>query len=544
VQIGAAMGREFSHALLASVAHKLEAELASALNRVVEAGLLFRQGVPPHASYLFKHALVQDAAYGTLLREPRRALHARISNILERDFADIAESQPELLAHQCTEAGLIEKAARLWGKAGLRSFDRSMLLEATAQLKRALAQITSLASTPTLRREQIKLQVTLANALMVTKGYAAPETKISLDQARLYIERAEALGEPPEDSLLLFSTLFGFWAANFMAFNGDGLRGLAMQFLSLAETQRATVPLMIGHRIMATSLLFTGRITEGRRHYDQAIALYDPSAHRSLAARFGGDVRVGILCFRSMALWLLGFPEAALKDADDALKYARESSHAFTLMNALNVTTFSHVWCGSNAIANAQADELVALADEKGSPMRKAGGIVLRGWLFASTGNPSNAIQLINDGVAVYMSTGSTTMVPLTLLYLARAYALLGKSDDAWRCIGQATTAMETTKECWCEAEVHRMAGEIELTSPERDAAKAEAYFERALAVARKQQAKSWELRSAMSMARLWRGQGKRQQAHDLLAPVYRWFTEGFDTLDLKEAKALLDELA
>jgi predicted ATPase len=365
-----------------------------------------------------------------------------------------------------------------------------------------------------------------------------------LDQARLYIERAEALGEPPEDSLLLFSTLFGFWAANFMAFNGDALRGLAMQFLSLAETQRATVPLMIGHRIMATSLLFTGRITEGRRHYDQAIALYDPSAHRSLAARFGGDVRVGILCFRSMALWLLGFPEAALKDADDALKYARESSHAFTLMNALNVTTFSHVWCGSNAIANAQADELVALADEKGSPMRKAGGIVLRGWLFASTGNPSNAIQLINDGVAVYMSTGSTTMVPLTLLYLARAYALLGKSDDAWRCIGQATTAMETTKECWCEAEVHRMAGEIELTSPERDAAKAEAYFERALAVARKQQAKSWELRSAMSMARLWRGQGKRQQAHDLLAPVYRWFTEGFDTLDLKEAKALLDELA
>ena len=220
-QIGAAIGREFSHALLAAVVRKPEAELSSALDRLIAAGLLFRQGVPPHATYLFKHALVQDAAYGTLLREPRRALHARIAETLESQFAEIAESQPELLARHCTEAGLIEKAAGLWGKAGQRSLERSALVEAVEQLTRALAQIATLPATPALRREQIKLQVALITPLIHVKGFAAPETKAAAERARLLIEQAEALGEPPEDPLLLFSVLYGFWIANFVAFNGD-----------------------------------------------------------------------------------------------------------------------------------------------------------------------------------------------------------------------------------------------------------------------------------------------------------------------------------
>ena len=249
-QIGSAIGREFSHALLASVARKSEAELGSALDRLVQAGLLFRQGVPPQASYLFKHALVQDAAYGTLLREPRRALHARIAEALESQFAEIAESQPEMLARHCTEAGLIEKAAGLWGKAGQRSLARSALVEAAAQLTRALEQIATLPGTPALRREQIKLQVALITPLIHVKGYAAAETKAAAEQARLLIEQAEALGEPPEDPLLLFSVLYGFWVANLVAFNGDVIRDLAAQFLALAEKQGATVPLMIGHRLM------------------------------------------------------------------------------------------------------------------------------------------------------------------------------------------------------------------------------------------------------------------------------------------------------
>ena len=245
-QIGAAIGREFSHALLAAVVRKPEAELASALDRLIAAGLLFRQGVPPHATYLFKHALVQDAAYGTLLREPRRALHARIAETLESQFAEIAESQPELLARHCTEAGLIEKAAGLWGKAGQRSLERSALVEAAEQLTRALDQIATLPATPALRREQIKLQVALITPLMHVKGYAAPETKAAAERARLLIEQAEALGEPPEDPLLLFSVLYGFWTANYVAFNGDAVRELAAQFLALAEKQGTTVPLMIG----------------------------------------------------------------------------------------------------------------------------------------------------------------------------------------------------------------------------------------------------------------------------------------------------------
>ena len=220
-QIGAVIGREFSHALLAAVVRKPEAELQSALDRLMAAGLLFRQGVPPHATYLFKHALVQDAAYGTLLREPRRALHARIAETLESQFAEIAENQPELLARHCTEAGLIEKAAGLWGKAGQRSLERSALVEAVAQLTRALDQIATLPATPALRREQIKLQVALITPLIHVKGYAAPETKAAAERARLLIEQAEALGEPPEDPLLLFSVLYGFWVANFVAFNGD-----------------------------------------------------------------------------------------------------------------------------------------------------------------------------------------------------------------------------------------------------------------------------------------------------------------------------------
>ena len=288
-QIGAAIGREFSHALLAAVARKPEAELGSALDRLIEAGLLFRQGVPPHATYLFKHALVQDAAYGTLLREPRRALHARIAETLESQFAEIAESQPELLARHCTEAGLIEKAAGLWGKAGQRSLARSALVEAAEQLTRALDQIATLPSTPALRREQIKLQVALITPSCMSKAMLRPKPKRPWSR-RALIEQAEALGEPPEDPLLLFSVLYGFWVANIVAFNGDVLRELAAQFLALAEKQKATVPLMVGHRLMGVPSCLREIFAEGRAHLDRAIALYDPAEHRPLATRFGEDI--------------------------------------------------------------------------------------------------------------------------------------------------------------------------------------------------------------------------------------------------------------
>ena len=501
--------------------------------------------MPPHATYLFKHALVQDAAYGTLLREPRRALHARIAETLESQFADIAESQPELLARHCTEAGLIEKAGGLWGKAGQRSLERSALVEAIEQLTRALAQIAALPATPALRREQIKLQVALITPLIHVKGYAAPETKAAAERARLLIEQAEALGEPPEDPLLLFSVLYGFWVANIVAFKGDVARNLAAQFLEFAEKQRATAPLMIGHRMMGISLMMTGDIAKAQAHCDLAFALYDPADHRLLATRFAVDARVAVWSYRSLSLWIFGHPDAALADAEQALRDAREIGQAATLMYALFHTAyFAYFHCRNYPATNALLHELIALADEKGAAFWKAGGEMLQGCVLAFTGKPSDAVHTITTGLGAWRSTGATLFIPEHLSCLARALAELGQLDDAWRCIGEAMMAMDTTKEKWAEAEVHRVAGEIALKSPDPDAAKAEANFQQALTIARQQQAKSWELRAAMSLARLWRDQGKVREARELLAPVYGWFTEGFDTRDLKEAKALLEELA
>jgi predicted ATPase len=543
-QLGATIGREFSHALILAVARKPEAELGPALNRLIQAGLVFRQGQPPHATYLFKHALVQDAAYGTLLREPRRSLHARIAETLESQFPEVAENQPELLARHSSEAGLIEKAAEMWGKAGQRSLARSALVEAIEQLTRALDLIAALPGTTAMRRDQIKLQVSLANALMHTKGYATPETKTALGQARSLIERAEALGEPPEDPLLLFSVLYGVWTSNYVASNGDVVRDLSAQFLALAEKHGATAPLVIAHRIMGISLATTGDVAKGRAHFDRASTLYDPVEHRALATRFGVDAAASILSFRSWTIWVLGYPEAALADADNALKIARDIGQAATLMYALTVTSHPLIHCGNYATASMQTDELIKLADEKGSPFWLAYGRMNKGSIWALTDKPSDGVQMLTNAINTCRSTGARMFLPWYLSNLSCAYSEVGQFDDAWRSIGEAMTAAETTKETWCEAEVNRIAGEIALLSPEPDAAKAEAYFERALVVARHQQAKSWELRAAMSLARLWREQGKVHQARDLLAPVYGWFTEGFDTRDLKEAKALLEELA
>ena len=379
---------------------------------------------------------------------------------------------------------------------------------------------------------------------MHIKGYSAPETKAAAERARLLIEQAETLGEPLEDPLLLFSVLYGFCLVNILAFNGDVACDLTAQFLALAEKQRATIPLMVGHRLVGSSSAFTGDSVDGRAHYDQALALYDGTKHRSLATRFGQDVRVSILSFRSITLWMLGYPEAALTDVDQVVKDAREIDHAPSLMYALLITSMTHLLVGNYAAATAQTDELLAVAEEKNTPFWKAFGRTVQGCALAEAGEASDAVHQITSGIAALRSTGATWTLPSWLSYLGKSNADLRQFDDAWCCISEAIVAVEKTKERWFEAEVNRIAGEIALMGPQNDSAKAEAYFERALAVARQQQAKSWELRAAMSLARLWRDQGKPQQARELLAPVYGWFTEGFDTRDLKDAKALLEELA
>jgi predicted ATPase len=501
-QIEAAIGREFSHALLVAVARKPEAVLAGSLDRLTQSGLLFRQGTPPHAAYLFKHALVQDAAYGTLLRESRRVLHARIAEALQSQFAEIAESQPELLAHHYTEAGLIEKAAGLWGRAGQRSLERLALVEAVEQSTRAVDQIANLPTTPALRREQINFQVALANAIMHVKGYAAPETKTATERARLLIEQADGLGEPPEDPLLLFSVPHGFYIANLWAFNGNVLRSTAAQLLMLAEKQGTTAPLLIALRSMGLSLLLTGDLLNALAHQDRALSLYDPNSHRPLATRFG-VAGSAVFSHRSSTLWCLGYPEAALGDSEQALKDARGIDHAPTLINALSFATFPHIECGKYATAFSLLDELAALTDKTGALSWKTGEMAIKGRVLVLTGKASDAIPMIESSVAARLSTGTTLFIPMYCAYLAKAYSELGQFDNAWRRLGEAMVRIEATGESWFEAEVNRIAGEIALKSPDMDTAKAEAFFERALAVARQQQAKSWELRAAMSKARV-----------------------------------------
>ena len=541
-QIGSVIGRGFPYALLRDVAEMDDAPLQAALEKLAEADILLVQGVPPDSEYRFKHALIQDAAYENLLKSRRQILHRRVAETLRDKLGAAASAEPELLAQHFTRAGLTEAAIEWWGKAGQHSLARSALVEAAEQLARALDQIATLPGTPALRREQIKHQVALANALMHLKGYSAPEPKAAIEQARLFIERADSLGEASEDPLLLFSVLYGFWAANFVAGNAVS-RDLADHFLMLAKKQGATGPLLVGYRIMGHSLFYEGDFAQARTHYDQGIALYNPSEHRPLATRFGHDSGMAILSFRAWTLWALGNPDAALGDSDEALKIARDTGQAASLMFALFHAPTLQLLCGNYQVAAEGAEELCALAEEKSASLWKASGTVHQGCILAVTGRAREAVETLTAGIAAARSTGQNLFHPLYLSLLARAHADLGQFGDACRSIDQSMAAIETTKESWCESEVNRVAGEISLKSPEQDAGKAKAYFERALVVARNQQAKSWELRAAMSLARLWRDQGKRNEARDVLAPIYGWFTEGFDTLDLKEAKALLGEL-
>jgi predicted ATPase len=443
-----------------------------------------------------------------------------------KTFADVTANQPELLARHYTEAGLTAKAANFWGKAGQRSLERSALVEAAEQFTRALEQMEALPPTSSLRREQIKLQVALVSTLGHVKGHAALETKAAAEKARLLIEQAERLGEPLEDPLVLFSVLFGFWGVNFLAFNGDVLRELSAQFLSLAEKQGATVPLMVGHRCMGVSLLCAGDPSLGRQHHDRALSMYDPAVYRAFAMRFTSDMRVATLTFRVWTLWLLGYPDAALADVKQALTDAHEIGLASTTMPALNIIILTLIFCGNYASADEKANQLTALADEKGVPYWKAAGMAHHGCVLALTGKASDAIQILTSAITTWQATGATLLLPFRLAFLAKAHAELGQFKDAWRRLDEAMMVVESSKETWPYSEILRFAGELTLMSPEPDTAKAQEYLERALAVARQQQAKSWELRASMSLARLWRrpaqGAAGARTARSGLWLVYR----------------------
>ncbi|MET4804170.1 adenylate/guanylate cyclase domain-containing protein [Bradyrhizobium sp. LB11.1] len=502
-QMAAAIGREFSHALLASIAPVADPELGRSLDRLVAAGLLFRQGEPPHANYLFNHALIQEAAYGTLLREKRRALHAALAQSIELDFADIADGQPEVLARHCSEAGQLEKAASVWSKAGRRSLSRSALVEAAEQLSRALNLIAALPETAVLRRERITLQIELANALIHTKGHAAPETRAVFAQARALVQQAESLGEETDDPLVLFAVLYGFWVASRMSFQAEVTRELAAQFQTLAEQRKAETPLVLGHLLMGISLVLAGDFTSGFVELDRVEVLYDRARHRSLATRFGHDILVSGLSWRALSNWALGRADAAKADAEHALREAREFGHAASLMYALAHVSLTLIQLGQLAAVAALADELVQLAEEKRSIFWKAYGMLLRGRGLSLEGNDSAAADLIEAGISAMRSTGATAYAPWYLSALAAAYARSGRAEAGQRLVENALARISESGESWHEPEAYCIAAEVELALVPPNTARARTHFERALVVARIQMAKPFELRAAEGLKSL-----------------------------------------
>jgi class 3 adenylate cyclase/predicted ATPase len=541
-QIGSAIGPQFPYELARAVARCSDSELKAALDRLGDANVVFCQGVPPHATYCFKHALVQDAAYGTLLRGPRQELHARIATALRENSPDTSKTQPETLAHHYAEAGLIEQAASFWGKAGQRSVERSALIEAVAQLRKALHLMASLPTTPALRREQVKLQATLASTLIHVKGYSSPEVIVAFEQAGAMIEHAMSLDEPPEDPLLRFSVMYGLWASSYVAIDLDTALARARQFLTAAEAPDATTaPRVIGNRLMGTTLMMLGQFESAQAHLDRAIALYVPAQHRPLAARFGQGIGATVLAYRAWTLWPLGYPEAALRNAYGLIENGRELNHAGTLMYALFHAAVTKILSGQVAAAETDARELIALAEEKGASLWRALGTLVQGWTLLTARRAVDAARLIEIGLTDHEATGAASFRPIFLTALARAYAECHELDRAQNTIAKALATAEETNERWAESEIHRTAGQILLGMDE--APEAEARFRRSIRIARGQRARSWELRASTSLAQLCYRQRKPVEARELLAPVYSWFSEGLDTSDLTEAAALLNEL-
>jgi tetratricopeptide (TPR) repeat protein len=391
-----------------------------------------------------------------------------------------------------------------------------------------------------LRREQIKVQAALITPLLHLKGYAAPEARAAAERARLLIEEAEALGEPPEDPLLFLGVLHNAWRGNYVAFNGDAIRDLAAQSLRYAERQKKTVMLTHAHRFVGIALTFTGEVEEGLAHLNRAHALYDRAEQLQLPTAFGADADVLTLCFRSIALWVLGKPQAALADCDHAQKSAREIGQTLSTF-ALGLAAWAPLQCGHYGVVQRLVDELGPLAEEKSAGHWIAYVMLMKGALYASTGKPADAVRELTAGFAKWRSMGARVMVPLYMPYLARAHADLGQFDEAWRCIEAAVAAVNETKEKLYEPNIYIVAGDIARMSPRADHVKSAAYYEQALTVACAQQSNGWELRAAIRLAQLW--QDRPEVARSLLEPIYGSFDEGFETADLVAARALLSAL-
>jgi len=533
-QIAATLGRQFSHELISAVAEMPQPRLERALEQLIRAELVFRRGTPPDATYNFKHALVQDAAYSTLLRPRRQQLHGRIATTLERRFPETAAAQPELMAQHCAKAGLVEQAIEYWGKAGRLAIHRSTMAETAAHFGKALELLASLPKSPQRRSSELSFQLALAGAITAAKGWASPEAGEAYARAR------ELCREAPEGAPLAIA-----WnGAHSVLHNHAEIRAahqLADELAVLSEGRTDSNTKLITHKCLGLSHLFRAEFSRALHHMRQALTFYNEAEHRPPRLT-PHDMRVNCESFLAWTLLLLGQADQAMAHSRSALAWARELSHPYTLAAALHVNCVFHQLRGDGAILERRAEELVALATEQGFPHFVGSGTCFRGWaMLAQGGSIEEAINTMRWGLATKRATGAEIKVPYYLGLLAEAHRRANRIADGISLLDEALEVVERTDERWYEAELYRLMAETLITKSDRH--DAERWLRRALQTAQKQGARLWELRAAISVARLRRDQGKRTDARELLAPIYRSFTEGFDTRDLKEAAALLVEL-
>jgi predicted ATPase len=534
-QVGAAIGREFSYELIAAVTDHDDSALRIALDQLVDAGLVFRRGSLPDATFLFKHALVQDAAHGALLKSQRQHLHARIAQMLEERLPDHASAHPELVASHYAQAGLAEKAIEYWDKAGRLAVRRSTMAEAAAHFGKALESLATLPKGSQRRSSELALQLELAGTLTAVKGWASGEASEAYARAR------ELCRDAPEGPNLV-AALNGHRSILLNRAEFAAARQVADELLAVAERQDNPDARLTSHYGYGVILLFQAEFTRALQHLRQAITVHTGPINRSLIL-MPVDPGVGGRSFAAWVLLMLGYPDQALALSRQAIASARELGYPYTVAYSLHVNCIFHQLLGDGTTVRQRSQELVALAREQGFPHFVGSGTCFRGWATMMLGGSiQDAISEMQQGLATKRATGAEIKVPYYFSLLAEAHRRASRIAEGISLLKRALALVERTDERWYEAELYRARAEAFMSSSDRG--NAERWLHRALGTAQRQGARFWELRAANSMARLWCDQGERARARDLLAPIYGWFTEGFDTRDLKEARALLDELA
>jgi class 3 adenylate cyclase/predicted ATPase len=536
-QLGAVLGREFPYAWLRPISPLDEEALQDRLAQLVAAELLYQRGRPPRARYIFKHALIQEAAYQSLLKCTRQQVHQKVAELLEARFPETVEGQPELLAHHYTDAGLIEQAIPYWQRAGQQALQRSANLEAVQHLTTGLRLLATLPEAPARAQQDLDLLTALGPALIAAKGRGAPEVE------QIYV-RARALCVQLGETPLLFPVLRGLW--QFYLARGALLkaRQLGEHLDRLVQGETALMPRLEAHDALGTILFYSGEYGAARVYLEQGIALTDPSVQQALVLHRGEAPGVTFLAQTALTLWCLGSPTQAIQRSQEALALARTLAHPYSLARAQLWAAYVHHRRREAPAVQEQAEALLALATTHAFPLYVGLGTCFRGWALAVQGWGETGMAQMHQGLAAVIATGQELAQPRCLVLLAEAAGHTGQVEEGLHLLDGALAALETSGQGDLLAEAYRLQGTLLLRQAAPDVAQAEACFQQALTVARRQQAKSWELRVAMSLSRLWQQQGKRDAAQELLTPIYGWFTEGFDTADLQEAKALLEELA